>query len=225
MCCDFFIMNKQAVAKKVVEYLQEIKALTFSFDPPFTFTSGLKSPVYLDNRLIMSYPEIREQFIQFQIKMIGKKIGFENFDVISGTATAAIPMAAWLSDRLNKPMVFVRSSKKGHGKENQIEGVFEKGQKVLVIEDHVSTGKSTIENIMAIREAGGIVKYAVANSTYNTKIAEKAFVDVRVEVFTLVEAKDIVEAAYEQGSIDKNQKELVEDWFIDPVSWGEKYSK
>ena len=138
--------------KEIAESLLEIKAVTLSPNEPFTWASGIQSPIYCDNRLTLSYPDIRKKIATGLTNIITEK--FPETELIAGTATAGIPHAAWVSDNLELPMCYVRSKAKGHGKGNQIEGKAEKGQKVVVVEDLISTGGSVITAVQALRESG-----------------------------------------------------------------------
>src|SRR5690625_4844974 len=143
------------LSSELARDLLAIKAVQIKTDHYFTWTSGIKSPIYCDNRLTMSHPSVRKRTTEAFVQKIEKMD--EKPDVIAGCATAGIPHAAWLADRLELPMVYVRSKPKGHGKENQIEGEIRKGQKVLIIEDLISTGGSAIEAAEAVEQAGGNV--------------------------------------------------------------------
>ncbi len=215
-------MDKQ-IAYKTAELLLNINAISLRPRKPFKFTSGILSPIYIDNRIIISHPKIRKQIINFYIKLIKEKIKLDNVELLSGTATAAIPHAAFISQKLNLPMVYVRDTKKGHGKENQIEGEVEKGQKVVIIEDHISTGGSLIGNTKSIRKAGGKVKYAVATTTYLMKKAEVTFKKFKIKVFTLTDFKQIIDVAIKKKYIKKEDKDLVLSWAKDPKNWGKKF--
>jgi orotate phosphoribosyltransferase len=210
------------IAKEVGKLLLSIGAMTFRFDPPYVFTTGLKSPVYLDNRLVMSYPEVRKQIVDAYIQVIKKEIGIENVDCISATATAAIPQGAWVADRLNLPMVFVRPTTKSYGKETKVEGVFKKGANVLIIEDHISTAASVAGNAQAIRELGGIVTTCIATTTYETKKSEETLKENDVKLYPLTTGKLMVEIALEEDKITKEQKESIDTWFQNPPAWAEK---
>jgi orotate phosphoribosyltransferase len=206
----------------VAKLLLSIGAMTFRFDPPYVFTTGLKSPVYLDNRLVMSYPDIRKQIVDAYIDVIKTTIGLENVDVISATATAAIPHGAWVADRLNLPMVFVRPSTKSYGKQTRVEGVFKKGAKVLIVEDHISTAASVAGNAQAIRELGGIVKYCVSTTTYETAKSVEILKENKIKLLPLTTGKLLVETALKQKLITKEEKESIDIWFQDPPSWAKK---
>lgn len=207
------------IQQEAADILLSINAVSFRFDPPFIYTSGLQSPIYLDNRLVMSHPRERSRIIELYIEIIKQHIGIENVGCVSGTATAAIPQAAWIADHLSVPMVFVRSSAKAHGKQRKLEGFFNKGEKVLIIEDHISTGGSALDNADTIREEGGIVEYCVATTTYETDAAHKAFEEKNVTIVALTSGKFIVEQAVKKGMLNSEQADLVYAWFDDPAGW------
>ncbi|MEI6532865.1 MAG: orotate phosphoribosyltransferase [Candidatus Roizmanbacteria bacterium] len=207
---------------KIADILLQIGAVSFRFDPPYTYTSGMLSPIYVDNRLIISYPKERTAIIDGYVDIITKTIGIDSFDYISATATAAIPQGAWIADRLNKPMVFVRSAKKGHGKGNQIEGFLKKNSRVVIIEDHLSTAKSCIENAQAIREAGCTVSFVVATTTYNTDLAKKAFRENNLTPLVLTTITDILNIAVSKKIIQNYEQIEVENWLRNPSEWGKK---
>jgi orotate phosphoribosyltransferase len=211
------------ISGRTSQILLDVNAVTFRFDPPFTYTSGMKSPIYLDNRVIMSYPKEREEIISFYIDVVKEKVGMESIDYVSATATAAIPQGAWIAKELNLPMVFCRSAKKGHGKENQIEGFFKKGSKALIIEDHISTAGSAIVNATAIRELDGEAKFVVATTTYATQKSQEELEKAGLILFTLTTGKNIVSQALEQKVLTSEQKEMVDEWFGDPTGWGKKH--
>jgi len=211
------------IDEEVANILININAVTFRFDPPYTYTSGMKSPIYLDNRIIISHPDERKKIIDLYIELIKNNIGLENIDYVSATATAAIPQGAWISDRLNIPMVYCRSDKKGHGKENQIEGDFKKGVNTVIIEDHISTAGSSIGNAEAIRGLGGNVSYVVATTTYETQKSLQQLKDAKLTLFTLTSGKTILEQAAKKEMLSAKEKKQVEDWFSDPVGWAKKH--
>lgn len=211
------------IASKTAQILLNIGAVTFRFDPPYTYTSGMKSPIYLDNRVVMSYPKEREEIVSYYIEALKKNIGLDNFDYVSATATAAIPQGAWIAQKLAVPMVFCRAAKKGHGKENQIEGHLKKGARVVIIEDHISTAGSAITNAAAIRGLGGRVEYVAATTTYETKKSMEELQNARLTLLTLTTGKQIVEEALKQKIVTKDKKKLVDEWFADPLGWGKKH--
>ena len=201
--------------EEVAELLLKIKAVSLSINRPYRFASGILSPIYCDNRQLMSYPEEREIILDYFLEII-KKI---NFDIIAGTESAGIPWAAWISQRLEKPMIFVRKKTKEHGKQNLIEGRLKEGKKVLVIEDLISTGGSSIAAINAIRDAGGIVDYCVAIFEYNFEEALTNFEKVECKYITLSDFKTLVKVAIEEDYINEKDKGLVLSWSKDPHNW------
>ncbi|MBI4066999.1 orotate phosphoribosyltransferase [Candidatus Gottesmanbacteria bacterium] len=214
-------MNKN-VSEEVAKLLLKIGGMTFRFNPPYTYTSGLKSPVYLDNRLIISYPDVRTKIINFYVDVIKEKIGLKNIDYISATATAAIPHGAWVADKLNLPMVFVRPTTKTYGKGGKVEGHLKKGSKVLIIEDHISTAESVTGNAQSIREIGGVVEYCVATTTYETKKSKEKLEEIRIKLIPLTTGKIIVETALRLGKISEDEKSKIDSWFADPPNWAKK---
>lgn len=213
-------MNNISVG--VAKLLLEIGAMTFRFNPPFTYTSGLKSPVYLDNRLVMSYPEVRDKIIEYYISTIKTNIGLNNVDWISATATAAIPQGCWIAEKLHLPMVFVRPTTKTYGKGGRVEGYLKRGTKVLIVEDHISTAESVKGNVESIRELGGIVEYCIATTTYETEKAKQNIKELNISLITLTTGKIIVETAYNTGKLSKDQKDKVDLWLNDPPEWAKK---
>ncbi len=211
------------MAIETAKLLLKIKAVSIRPQKPFKFVSGILSPIYTDNRIIISYPKVRKKIIAFYIEIIKKKIGLDKVDLLSGTATAAIPHAAFIAQKLNLPMVYVRGSKKGHGKENQIEGVVEKGQKAVVIEDLISTGSSLIGNVKAIRRAGAKVRYAITTTTYLMKKAEQNFKRNKIKVYSLTDFKKTVDVAVKRKYIEQKDRDLVLQWVKDPKNWGKKF--
>jgi orotate phosphoribosyltransferase len=209
----------QKVAEKTAELLLGIKAVTFRFDPPYTYTSGLRSPIYLDNRLVMSHPTVRSKIVDSYILVLKKKIGLSNVDYISATASAAIPQASFVSYELNLPMVFVRPTTKTYGKGNKVEGYLKPGSKVVIVEDHISMAVSVTGNAIAIRGLKGKVKYCIATTTYETKKSEELLKENNVKIISLTSGKIIVEQAFKKGLLTKKQKKSVDSWFQDPPNW------
>jgi orotate phosphoribosyltransferase len=207
------------ISENIANLLLDIKAVTFRFNPPYIYTTGLKSPIYLDNRLVMSYPHVRQQIIDSYVECIKINIGIKNVEWISATATAAIPMGAWIAQALNLPLVYVRSSAKGHGKENQMEGYLEKGKKVLLIEDHISTASSVLTNAEAIKQEGGKIVGCIATSTYETQKAKDNIRTAGIQLWTLTTGKTILEAASKAGMLSKEEKESIQSWFNNPQEW------
>ncbi|AXI09022.1 orotate phosphoribosyltransferase [Oceanobacillus sp. 143] len=199
-----------ALNEELARDLLEIKAVQINADHYFTWTSGIKSPIYCDNRLTMSYPFIRNKITEAFITMIEKLD--QKPDVIAGCATAGIPHAAWLADRLQLPMVYVRSKPKGHGKENQIEGQLLKGQKVLVIEDLISTGGSAIEAAKALQQEKAEVISVFAIFTYGLEKAKAQFTDAELPFATITNFDQLVEALVVDQKLTQSEKEKLIGW-------------
>jgi len=203
--------------KAVAEILLKVKAITLNPNKPYRFVSGILSPIYCDNRLLMSYPNERKKIVDFFIKII--KENKLKFDLVGGIATSGICWAAWISEKLNKPMIYIRSKTKEHGKENLVEGKLEKGQKVLVVEDLVSTGGSSLRAVNAVREQGGIVKDCVAIFTYEMKKAINGFKDDKCNLFALSDFTTLIEVATKENYIKEEDKEKVLEWNKNPGEW------
>jgi orotate phosphoribosyltransferase len=215
-------MEESSTMKKVIaEKLLTINAVALKPNEPFTWTSGLRSPIYCDNRLTLSYPEVRKEIAQGLQSIILEK--YPAAEVIAGTATAGIPHAAWVSDLLNLPMCYVRSKAKGHGKGNQIEGKVEKGQKVVVVEDLISTGGSVITAVQALREAGCEVLGVVSIFTYGLEKGKEAFQQEEIQSESLTDFANLVEVAVEKGFISKSDEESLLSWSDGPAEWSKRF--
>lgn len=212
----------ETIAKHVSKLLLSIKAVTINTKKPYRYTSGMLAPMYTDNRLIMSYPDVWKTIIDYYIEAIDRAIGRKKVDVFSGTATAAIPHAAALATRLQVPMVYVRSSKKEHGKENQIEGTFKKGSHVLVIEDLISTGGSAKTNAEAVRGEGGIVSDCLAITTSTLDAFEPVMSEAKLSLHTLTNVAVTLDVAAKEKYITDKQKKIAQEFFTDPKNWGKK---
>jgi len=190
--------------------LIRIGAVTFSPEKPFTWASGIRSPVYCDNRLTMSYPEIRRLITDgFQEALRSTHI---EPDTVVGTATAGIPHAAWLADRLNLPMAYVRSSTKAHGRENRIEGVVEAGTEAVVVEDLISTGRSSLEAVTAVREASASVHLVLAIFSYGLPAAAGAFEAAGVDLISLTSFSHLTRVAQSEGLLEPDVVGRLEMW-------------
>lgn len=207
-------------AKKVAEILLSIKAVTLSLKKPYRYASGILSPIYCDNRLLMSYPKERIQIRDFYVQTM--KEHALTYDIVGGTATAGIPHAAWVADALKKPMIYVRAQPKDHGKENLVEGKLEGGQTVLVIEDLVSTGGSSVGAVKGIRDQGGIVNHCIAIFTYEMEKAKKQFADGNCTLFALSNFSTLIGVAQEMNHITPEEKRIALEWNKDPSGWGKK---
>ncbi|MBC1523303.1 orotate phosphoribosyltransferase [Listeria booriae] len=203
--------------KQVAEQLLKIKAVFLQPNDPFTWASGIKSPIYCDNRLTLGFPKTR----QFIAKALAEKIkiAFPEVEVLAGTATAGIPHAAWASDILDLPMVYVRSKAKEHGKGNQIEGLIRKGQKVVVIEDLISTGGSSITAVEALREAGCDVLGIAAIFTYGLEKGKTLLGAANVEVAALTNYDTLIDVALDEGYVTERDMATLKEWNKDPEQW------
>jgi len=204
--------------KNIAERLLEIKAVSLRPNDPFTWTSGIHSPIYCDNRLTLSYPEIRRNIASGLAEVITEK--FPGTELVAGTATAGIPHAAWVSELLNLPMCYVRSKAKGHGKGNQIEGKADKGQKVVVVEDLISTGGSVITAVEALREAGCDVLGVVSIFTYELEKGRELLSDADISVYSLTDYSTLVKVASEKGYIQPSELDKLMEWRENPSEWG-----
>lgn len=205
-------------SETVAKIQLKLNAVSLNTKEPFRYDSGILSPVYIDNRILISYPEERQIIRDLYIDAM-KSTG-EQFDLIAATATAGIPHAAWIADKLNLPMVYVRGKAKDHGKRNRVEGIVKQGVKVAVIEDLISTGESAIETAEAVRQAGGEVSYIFAIITYEMEKSKENFVKNELNPIPLTTFKDVLAVAQNSGQISKEESEIILDWTKDPESWG-----
>ena len=197
--------------------LLKVKAIKLQPTNPFTWASGWKSPFYCDNRKTLSYPELRT-FVKIEIaRLISEQ--FAEVDAIAGVATGAIPQGALVADALNLPFVYVRRKPKDHGLENLIEGELKPGMKVVVVEDLISTGGSSLKAVEAIRNNGCEVVGMVASYTYGFDVAAQAFRDANVQLYTLTNYEAVVEEALRIGYIAQEDVALLNDWRKDPANW------
>ena len=203
--------------KIFAEKLLKIKAIKLQPDNPFTWASGWKSPFYCDNRKTLSYTDLRT-FVKIELSRIILE-HFAEVDAIAGVATGAIPQGALVADALNKPFVYVRSKPKDHGLENLIEGELKPGMKVVVVEDLISTGGSSLKAVEAIRNNGCEVIGMVASYTYGFPVAEKAFKDAKVKLLTLTNYEAVLAVALEIGYITNDQVPMLNKWRKDPAHW------
>ena len=196
--------------RTIAKHLLDIEAVALRPNDYFTWTSGIKSPIYCDNRITMSYPKIRREIAAGMSKVIKEK--FPEVEVVAGTATAGIPHAAWVSEVLDLPMIYVRDSAKKHGKTNQIEGRLLEGQKVVIIEDLISTGLSSLKVAKALEEAGAEVLGVVAIFSYELKKAQDAFATDNVEYYTLTNYNFLIEEAVASNYIKHEDVEKLLEW-------------
>ncbi len=206
-----------SIEKTVAKNLLDIKAVSLQPNDPFTWASGIKSPIYCDNRLVLSFPEKRSVVVQGFVELIQKE--YSEAEVIVGTATAGIPWGAMVADKMEKPFGYVRSSNKTHGKGNKIEGKIEKGAKVVVVEDLISTGGSSLKAVEAIRRDGCEVIGMVAAYTYGFPVAEQAFKDAKVPLVTLTNYEAVLDVALRTGYIEEEDIATLNEWRKDPAHW------
>lgn len=204
-------------ALKVAEFLLQIKAVKLSPEAPFTWASGWQSPIYCDNRITLSYPRIRTFIRQEFVKEITDHFGKP--EVIAGVATGGIAQGALIAQELGVPFVYVRAASKGHGLGNRIEGHIESGASVVVIEDLVSTGSSSLSAVQALREAGCDVKGMAAIFTYGFEVAEKNFLEANCRLVTLTDYNHLINQAIKSKYISKTAKGSLEAWRKSPDTW------
>lgn len=206
------------IARTVAKKLLEIHAIKLNVDSPFTWASGWKSPIYCDNRLSLSFPEVRTYIKQKLAETIREN--FPDVEAIAGVATAGIPQGALVADELGVPFIYVRSKPKGHGMENMIEGKITEGQKVVVIEDLVSTGGSSLKAVEALKATKFSVLGMLSIFTYGFSVAEKNFQDAGVKLICLSSYNDLIEEALKLDYVTKAQISNLKQWREDPAHWG-----
>lgn len=210
----------ETLERILAEKLLKIKAIKLQPNEPFTWASGWKSPFYCDNRKTLSYPDLRT-FVKIELaRIVAEK--YPQADAIAGVATGAIAQGALVAEELSLPFAYVRSKPKDHGLANLIEGDLEPGMKVVVIEDLISTGSSSLKAVEAIRHAGCEVVGMVASYTYGFDVAEKAFAEAGVELTTLTNYEAVVGVAMQQNYIKPEDKPLLDLWRSNPSQWGQK---
>ena len=205
------------IKHEVARSLLSIEAVFLRPQEPFTWASGIKSPIYCDNRLILTAPEARDLVERAIAETVRRE--FPEAEALMGTATAGIAHAAIAAHLLGLPMGYVRSSSKDHGRQNRIEGKLVPGQKVVVVEDLISTGGSSLKAVAALREAGFEVVGMVASFTYGFPIAEEAFKEAGVKLVTLTDYPHVVEKALETGYIKEEDVPMLHEWRKDPANW------
>ena len=207
-------------SQRVAKALLDIHAVTLNPDQPFTWASGLKSPIYTDNRLTISYPEVRQAIFNGMVEQI--KLHFSEADVIAGTATAGIPHAAWVAQNMELPMIYVRTKPKDHGQGKQIEGVLKEGQKVVVIDDLISTGGSVLNAVRAVNNAGGKVIGVVSVFTYDLPAAEQNFMANGLKYYSVTDYMTLIKVAKENNQISVDHIKSLQEWRKDPLSWSKE---
>ena len=202
---------------KIAQHLLNVKAVTLSPNQPYTWASGIKSPIYCDNRVTLSYPEVRKDIAHALVEIIRKE--YPDVEVIAGTATAGIPQACWVADSMNLPMVYIRSKAKDHGKGNQIEGVIHPGQKMVVIEDLISTGGSVIDACLAAKNEGANVLGVAAIFTYELAKGIDNFNQNNIKLVCLSNYTTLVNVAKETGYINEDDIDTLKKWRKNPSEW------
>ncbi|WP_041749519.1 orotate phosphoribosyltransferase [Brevibacillus brevis] len=212
-------MTTMTTAKQIAANLLEIGAVHLRPEQPFTWTSGIKSPIYCDNRITMSYPHVRRAVAKAFADLIKEQ--YPDAQVVAGTATAGIPHAAWVAELLDLPMIYVRDKAKGHGRQNQIEGALAAGQKVVVIEDLISTGGSSLKAAQAVQAEGGEVLGVVAIFSYQFPDAQALFEEAGIPCSTISNYIALLEVASEQGVITSEQEKVLGEWLKSPRTFFE----
>jgi len=211
------IFNKDT-AEKTAELLLQINAIKLNPRNPFTWASGWQSPIYCDNRLILSFPLIRNYVRDEFAKNIEKQFGKP--DVIAGVATGAIGIGILVAESLGLPFVYVRPEPKKHGRQNQVEGFLQKGQNVVIVEDLISTGNSSLLAVEALRAAGANIKGMVAVFTYGFDIAEENFKNENIDLFTLSNYQNLLDLAVAKRYITEEEEQTLREWNLSPSTWG-----
>ena len=208
----------ESVEKSVAKSLMDIKAVMLRPEKPFVWASGWNSPIYCDNRRLLSYPEARENVCRWMADIIAAK--YPDAEVIAGVATGAIAHGYLVAHLLGKPFIYVRPKPKDHGTGSQIEGILESGAKVVIVEDLISTGKSSLAAADALVKAGADVQGMVAIFSYNFNVARKAFEDSDIELTTLSNYDVLIDVAHETGYVKEADIEVLKEWRYSPSTWG-----
>ena len=214
-------MDKQAqnsYSSQTAELLLKLKAIKLSPNDPFTWASGWKSPIYCDNRILLSDPNSRDIIANYFAEIIKQK--YKSVEVIAGVATGAIGIGILVAQKLNLPFIYVRPEAKKHGRKNQIEGKILENQKIVVIEDLISTGKSSLNAVRALKESNLEVLGMVAIFTYGFKVSKENFHENKVELFTLSNYNELVKKAIEINYISHKESETLKKWNNNPENWG-----
>ncbi len=206
-----------SVELSIAEKLLKVEAVKLNPENPFKWASGWNSPIYCDNRVTLSYPEVRSQIAQNLIEVIEKE--FSTVDAIAGVATAGIPQASIIADRMGKSLIYVRAKPKDHGMENLIEGRIEAGQKVVVVEDLISTGGSSLKAVQALQAQGVEILGMVAIFTYGFPVAQKAFDDAGIKLVTLSNYNALLNVASQKNMLNEKQLASLSTWRENPSSW------
>src|SRR3954465_3879222 len=213
-------VDRALIAETTAKMLLEVKAVLFFDDKPFIFTSGWASPVYIDCRKLIFYPRIRNQLVDFATDTLEREVGFEQFDVVAGGETAGIPYAAWIADRFNLPMQYVRKKAKGFGRNAQIEGDIREGARTLLVEDLTTDGRSKINFCKALREAGAVVDHVFVNFYYDIfPESKKILGELNVGLHHLATWGDVLSVVKKGGYLPNEQVAEVEKFLHSPAQW------
>ena len=207
----------KGISDKTALSLLKVNAIKLKPDNPFTWASGWKSPIYCDNRIVLSYPAIRNYIKSEMAKKLENTLGKP--DVIAGVATGAIGIGALVAEELGLPFVYVRPEPKKHGRKNQIEGHLEKGQNVVVVEDLISTGKSSLAAVDALKSAGATVKGMVAIFSYGFEVSKKNFDENKLDLYTLSNYENLLEQAMDTNFINEKESNMLSQWNANPSEW------
>lgn len=205
-------------AQQTAELLLQINAIKLNSKNPFTWASGWKSPIYCDNRITLSFPAVRNYIRDEFVKQIEDKFGRP--DVIAGVATGAIGIGILVAEAMGLPFVYVRPEAKKHGRQNQVEGFLQKGQTVIVVEDLISTGGSSLMAVEALRNEGANVKGMAAIFTYGFPISQEKIAEAKLEVYTLSNYENLIEKAVEKKYVSEEELETLQSWNSNPSEWG-----
>ena len=218
------LSRQRVIAELTAKMLIEVDAVRFMADKPFIFTSGWASPVYTDCRRLISFPRVRQTLVDFGVSTVLRDVGFEQFDAVAGGETAGIPFAAWMADRLMLPMQYVRKKAKGFGRNAQIEGHIEPGNRVLLVEDMTTDGRSKVNFCKALREAGAVVEHVFVFFFYDIfPEGKKILGELGVSLHALATWWDVLEVAKKSGKFDKGKLEEVEKFMKDPAAWSKAH--
>jgi orotate phosphoribosyltransferase len=211
------MVKDEFIAKETAKLLLQINAIKLNPKNPFTWASGWKSPIYCDNRIILSYPKIRKLICDFIASLIDQNI--KDYDLIAGVATGAIGIGMLVANKLDKPFIYVRSDRKKHGRKNNIEGFYKKDQKVVVIEDLISTGKSSLDACDSLISENLKIKSLVSIFNYNFDVSEENFKSKKIEYFSLCSYNYLIDYALENNFFSSSEIDELRKWRNDPINW------
>ena len=211
------MVKDEFIAKETAKLLLQINAIKLNPKNPFTWASGWKSPIYCDNRIILSYPKIRKLICDFLASLIDQNI--KDYDLIAGVATGAIGVGMLVANKLDKPFIYVRSDRKKHGRKNNIEGFYKKDQKVVVIEDLISTGKSSLDACDSLISENLKIKSLVSIFNYNFDVSEENFKSKKIQYFSLCSYNYLIDYALENNFFSSSEIDELRKWRNDPINW------